>query len=1116
MLRLGVLLAGAMLLATAACTPDASRADESTVAGTSSFDNESPTSLPAATVDTTRSTNKSALTIDNSLKMNGLYGNGLYVNGLSFNSLSSNGLYVNGLPLNGLPLNGLYVNGLYVNGIGPNGLPVNGLPLNGLYVNGLPVNGLPVNGLPLNGLYVNGLPLNGLYVNGLPVNGLGLNGLYVNGLYVNGLPVNGLPVNGLYVNGLYVNGLPLNGLPVNGLYVNGANPAKAIRVADASGQLQNLSADQEKAFESMMAHLMWCALPSGNSVTVYDSRGQAHIYPGRHGLAPTWKTSALVDNPNGIDDSEELRWCMEHYRAVDSNNALYPGLALNEQQTANLQKLMKYTVECALNAGDSVNITFPSGPITFSGALGLAPTWKTGAINVVGQKAVSACLAARTNAHGTTVRISLRNPAYAGLATTALEKAQFKSHEGAFWGNVFGANPSIHACKAEGGGPAGRLCTDGSCGFTPDPIPSCYTASEGGCDSVDAEGNFTSCGPDDETVVLNTYLMTVKEISSGLDHSCARRHDGSVWCWGKNDREQTGQTASTYELDARQVMGLPSPSDEMNRPVNIITGTNASCAQTRGGQLWCWGDNSYGQLGNGSASSMRNTPELVSSLEDKVASVAAGGDHMCAVKMDGSVWCWGKNDHGQLGNGTLVSASTPVYATDSAVQVALGPDFSCALKLDGTVWCWGRDDAGQLADGGGQDSLSPKKTITIPGLVAITAGGKHGCTITSAGKAYCWGDNRSALGHPTSSYEIFPSDFSGVRPVVQISSGTEHTCALNDQGQVYCWGRNDNCQLARTCVGAGALGGTYLGLLVMDQVVAIHANGMSSFAQRADGTVWGWGQDVFGQLGTGEVTYGRPTPVQMTAFIQDNDGYCDFSESAMGADCALCGDGICAVSESCGSCAVDCASPTWYEDSDGDGAGSPSVSSVVCEAPTGWVSNASDCDDTQASVFSGASEVVDGLDNDCDGYFDEDLNLISDPSFAVGLSDWHQSEGIFTRTTSGCRTAGGCAILRGTYTSRTVETDTLAHGPGVVKARAFIKSGLPSSATAKAYVNIFRRNSYGQQYTTTSLVVYVGSGYTEITRELATTTGWSYGMAIVTDANNTLVVDDVEFVLAPN
>lgn len=1007
MLRLGVLLAGAMLLATAACTPDASRADESTVAGTSSFDNESPTSLPAATVDTTRSTNKSALTIDNSLKMNGLYGNGLYVNGLSFNSLSSNGLYVNGLPLNGLPLNGLYVNGLYVNGIGPNGLPVNGLPLNGLYVNGLPVNGLPVNGLPLNGLYVNGLPLNGLYVNGLPVNGLGLNGLYVNGLYVNGLPVNGLPVNGLYVNGLYVNGLPLNGLPVNGLYVNGANPAKAIRVADASGQLQNLSADQEKAFESMMAHLMWCALPSGNSVTVYDSRGQAHIYPGRHGLAPTWKTSALVDNPNGIDDSEELRWCMEHYRAVDSNNALYPGLALNEQQTANLQKLMKYTVECALNAGDSVNITFPSGPITFSGALGLAPTWKTGAINVVGQKAVSACLAARTNAHGTTVRISLRNPAYAGLATTALEKAQFKSHEGAFWGNVFGANPSIHACKAEGGGPAGRLCTDGSCGFTPDPIPSCYTASEGGCDSVDAEGNFTSCGPDDETVVLNTYLMTVKEISSGLDHSCARRHDGSVWCWGKND-------------------------------------------------------------------------------------------------------------HGQLGNGTLVSASTPVYATDSAVQVALGPDFSCALKLDGTVWCWGRDDAGQLADGGGQDSLSPKKTITIPGLVAITAGGKHGCTITSAGKAYCWGDNRSALGHPTSSYEIFPSDFSGVRPVVQISSGTEHTCALNDQGQVYCWGRNDNCQLARTCVGAGALGGTYLGLLVMDQVVAIHANGMSSFAQRADGTVWGWGQDVFGQLGTGEVTYGRPTPVQMTAFIQDNDGYCDFSESAMGADCALCGDGICAVSESCGSCAVDCASPTWYEDSDGDGAGSPSVSSVVCEAPTGWVSNASDCDDTQASVFSGASEVVDGLDNDCDGYFDEDLNLISDPSFAVGLSDWHQSEGIFTRTTSGCRTAGGCAILRGTYTSRTVETDTLAHGPGVVKARAFIKSGLPSSATAKAYVNIFRRNSYGQQYTTTSLVVYVGSGYTEITRELATTTGWSYGMAIVTDANNTLVVDDVEFVLAPN
>ncbi|MCB9655536.1 MAG: hypothetical protein H6729_15550 [Deltaproteobacteria bacterium] len=1070
----------------------------------------------------TRDSKPSALTIDNSLNMNGLYGNGLYVNGLSFNSYTANGLYVNGLPLNGLPLNGLYVNGLYVNGIGPNGLPVNGLPLNGLYVNGLPVNGLPVNGLPLNGLYVNGLPLNGLYVNGLPVNGLGLNGLPVNGLYVNELPLNGLYVNGLYVNGLYVNGLPLNGLPVNGLYVNGASPLTAIQVATTSGQLENLTADQEEAFESMMAHLMWCALPAGDSVTIYGSDGQPRAYPGHHGLAPTWKTAGLVDDPNGIDDSEELRWCLEHYRAIDNNNDVYPGIALNDQQLASLEKLLKYTVECALDSGESVDIDFPGGAKTFFGALGLAPAWKDGALDESGQKAVSACLAARTNAHGTTVRISLRNPAYAGLTTSALERNQFKSHEGAFWGNVFGSNPSIHACKAEGGGPAGRLCTDGSCGFTPDPIPSCNAPAEGGCDSVDAEGNFTSCGPDDEVVVLNTFLMTVKEIASSLEHTCARRHDGTIWCWGKNTSSQTGQAASERETAAGQVMGLPDPSEAMNQPINLVAGASSSCAQLRGGQLWCWGDNVYGQLGDDSGLALRATAGLVASLDDKVASVAAAGDHACAVKMDGTVMCWGKNDHGQLGDNSRNTAPVPVYATDHAVQVSLGTNFSCALKLDGSVWCWGQNASHQIGDSGTADELTPVELVAVgTDNIQLAAGGDHACVLKQDHSAACWGGNVTSQVGASSYTQVYPPIADQVaNPILEISAGLQHTCALDDQGIVSCWGSNTYCQLSRFGPAGtsyqipGILYNSAYPLVVMDEVVALQSDGRSNFVERTDGTVWGWGDDYFAQLGAGVEDQCRYNPVQMTAFIQDNDGVCDFSESAVRADCAVCGDAICAVTESCSACASDCEPPAHYADNDGDGYGDPASSAPMCGDFAGWVTNADDCNDASPNAFPGNTEVADALDNDCDGYTDEGFNLLTDPTFSSGVSDWVDDNRSLSYSTKNCYSSGGCAAISSRNES-TIYTAAEVSGAVYITGRAFLRTGDRKGGASSASIEIAMYDSAGVlQYTISSSQAFLTTEYQQLSVTVEGSTNYT-GRLHIRTYGDPVIVDNAELFFQP-
>jgi alpha-tubulin suppressor-like RCC1 family protein len=128
-------------------------------------------------------------------------------------------------------------------------------------------------------------------------------------------------------------------------------------------------------------------------------------------------------------------------------------------------------------------------------------------------------------------------------------------------------------------------------------------------------------------------------------------------------------------------------------------GGGHTCAVKTDGSLWCWGNNFYGQLGDGTYTS-RNTPVQIMSSE--VSSVALGGYHTCAVKTDGSLWCWGLNDVGQLGDGTNTSKTTPVQIMSSGVSsVALGYAHTCAVKADGSLWCWGRNNYGQLGDGGG-------------------------------------------------------------------------------------------------------------------------------------------------------------------------------------------------------------------------------------------------------------------------------------------------------------------------------------------------------------------------------------------------------------------------------
>jgi len=232
-------------------------------------------------------------------------------------------------------------------------------------------------------------------------------------------------------------------------------------------------------------------------------------------------------------------------------------------------------------------------------------------------------------------------------------------------------------------------------------------------------------------------------IAGGLSHSCALQ-GGAVSCWGDNTYGQLGDGTNNSGL-------TPVAAAVVTSGVTAIaTGLNHSCA-IQGGAAYCWGSNSNGQLGNGTNTDS-NVPVAVTGLGSGVTSISAGGSatatsdgHTCAVQ-SGSVVCWGYNASGQLGDGTTTDSSTPVSTgITSAVAAATGRDFSCALKSDGSVLCWGQNANGRLGDGTTSGRTSPVAVTGLgsgSGVTAITAGYNHACALQS-GAAVCWGSDGS-------------------------------------------------------------------------------------------------------------------------------------------------------------------------------------------------------------------------------------------------------------------------------------------------------------------------------------------------------------------------------------
>ena len=292
-------------------------------------------------------------------------------------------------------------------------------------------------------------------------------------------------------------------------------------------------------------------------------------------------------------------------------------------------------------------------------------------------------------------------------------------------------------------------------------------------------------------------LNSVRALAAGGSHSCALLADSSVHCWGLNDSGQLGDGSTQKRLE-------PAPVTGVNQATAVAAGDAHSCALLSDGTVRCWGNNSFGQLGDGNGGAVgvfSAFPVIVNGLDNAIA-LAAGSSHSCALLATGAVYCWGWNSFGQLGDGNSgldVFSRVPVAAFDlnQAIGLAALNVHSCALLSTGQVECWGRNNHGQLGDGSNTDSSVPVEVLELNNVVALDAGFNHNCALLSNATVQCWGLNKNGqLGHGKDNESSnTPASVNGLPPSAALSLGGGHSCALGIDGAVRCWGSNMAGQL---------------------------------------------------------------------------------------------------------------------------------------------------------------------------------------------------------------------------------------------------------------------------------------------------------------------------------
>ncbi len=353
-------------------------------------------------------------------------------------------------------------------------------------------------------------------------------------------------------------------------------------------------------------------------------------------------------------------------------------------------------------------------------------------------------------------------------------------------------------------------------------------------------------------VALSSRDVEADALSAGFGHTCAVTRLGGVKCWGDNSYFGLGDGTRDPTSSPVDVIGL------QDRVTDVSAGSFYTCALMAGGAVKCWGYGLNGQLGIG-IETVSDGPVLVSGLSAKVRAITAGPRHACALTSAGDVLCWGNNEFGQLGDGTETNSAVPVHVAGlgpGVLAIAAGDYYSCALTAARGVKCWGQNGAGQLGDGTFANSSTPVNVLGLDSVIAaVSPAVGHTCALTVAGRVKCWGTNgvgELGNGIPSSSLPA-PVDATTLKEAaVAIVTASWHTCALTDRGAVKCWGSNFDGQLGdgTTNDSSSAVDVEGLG----SGVVALAAGHSHTCARLRTGEVRCWGSGDMDQLGNGVPT----------------------------------------------------------------------------------------------------------------------------------------------------------------------------------------------------------------------------------------------------------------------
>jgi alpha-tubulin suppressor-like RCC1 family protein len=409
--------------------------------------------------------------------------------------------------------------------------------------------------------------------------------------------------------------------------------------------------------------------------------------------------------------------------------------------------------------------------------------------------------------------------------------------------------PSDLSCKiaCEQGCPSGMTCIDGYC--TSGDACDCGGLGKACCTRAAscATGSYCSAG---------TCLSCVSEVALGRRHSCIIEHDGTVWCAGNNDSQQLGNAGPASDTFV-QVSDAAGPITDATA---VAAGRTHSCALRAGGHVWCWGGNGEGELGDGTFTNSSTAVAVMTDTGQQLAdAVELGIDQQfsCARVSGGEVRCWGRNDYGQLGDGTLtvhehaVQVWAGTQALTGATSLSVGGDHACAI-VNGQPWCWGANGDGRNGDGTTTNSGEPVMFGSSSAL-AVAAGKLHSCALSTDGTIECAGSawmNRLGDGRPMTNSSTpvtvlaAPNGAPFARARTIAAGGV--SCVVDTAGAVACWGNSPHGQTGDD--GGSEFPSPVALPITADRVIAHWAH---ACAHGTDGSWWCWGRDEQGELGDG-------------------------------------------------------------------------------------------------------------------------------------------------------------------------------------------------------------------------------------------------------------------------